>query len=76
MSRMTYALRSGLPVRDYRAEVALSDGDAGGTRIEWFAEFDGTLPGSGAAMKLMLGRAIPDIARRVAREAERREQSG
>jgi uncharacterized protein YndB with AHSA1/START domain len=71
-SRMAYELRSGLPVRDYRAEVTLTAAPGGGTEIGWRAEFDGKLPGAGGAMRLMLGRAIPDIAERVAREAERR----
>ena len=74
-TRMAYELHSGLPVRDYRAEVVLSPGDGGGTEISWTASFDGgKMPGSGGAMRLMLGRAIPDIAERVAKEAERRRQ--
>ena len=43
--RMEYTLLSGMPLRDYRAEVTLSpDGD--GTEIDWRSEFD-ALPGVG-----------------------------
>ena len=77
VKRMAYELRSGLPVRDYRAEVVLRPASDGGTEISWSAEFGGgKVPGSGGAMRLMLGRAIPDIAERVAREAEHRQQDG
>lgn len=74
-ARMEYTLLSGLPVRNYRAGVRLTDLDGGGTRIEWSSEFDGKFPGAGAAMRLLLGRAIADAPKRVARAAEERRGS-
>jgi hypothetical protein len=71
-SHHAYEVLSGLPVRNYHADVRLSGDEAGPTEISWIAEFDGSFPGAGTAMKLFLGRAIPDVAKRVARQAERR----
>ncbi|UJA20913.1 SRPBCC family protein [Thermoleophilia bacterium SCSIO 60948] len=44
--RFAYRSLSGLPVRDYRAAVELSDVE-GGTLIVWSAGFEPKLPGSG-----------------------------
>lgn len=44
--RFSYSLISGLPVRDYRADIDLEP-DAGGTRIRWHTSFDSRLPGMG-----------------------------
>ena len=66
--RMAYTLLSGLPLRDYRAEVTLSaDGD--GTEIHWRSEFD-ALPGVGELFRWQLQRAFEDITTRLARAAE------
>lgn len=68
--RMEYTLLSGMPLRDYRAEVTLSpDGD--GTEIDWRSEFD-ALPGVGGFHRRFLQRAFEDITKSVARAAERR----
>jgi hypothetical protein len=74
-SRLEYTLLSGLPVRNYRAVVQLTELDGGGTRIDWSSEFDGKFPGAGPLMSLVLGRAIGDAPKRVARAAERRQTS-
>jgi hypothetical protein len=70
-SRYGYRLLSGLPVRDYRAQVTLSDA-ADGTDIAWHSEFDARFPGTGGLVRRSLQRAITDVAKRVAAEAERR----
>ncbi len=64
-----YELRSGLPLRDYHAEVTLEP-VGGGTRIRWVSTFDGRYPGVGALMQVVLGRFIPATARRLAAAAE------
>jgi uncharacterized protein YndB with AHSA1/START domain len=67
-TRLAYAILSGFPVRDYRAEVTLSP-DAGGTRILWTATFDELVPGTGRLMELMLRRMIGGFASGLARHA-------
>jgi Polyketide cyclase / dehydrase and lipid transport len=67
--RMAYTLLSGMPVRDYRAEVELSDMGEG-TEIHWHSEFD-ALPGVGGFYRRLLQRAFDDITPSVARYAER-----
>jgi uncharacterized protein YndB with AHSA1/START domain len=42
--RLTYTVVKGIPVRNYRAEVALSP-EGEGTHIRWSASWDRTLPG-------------------------------
>ncbi len=70
-SRYGYRLLSGLPARDYRAQVTLSDA-ADGTEIHWHSEFDARFPGTGALVRRSLQTAVTDVASRLAREAERR----
>jgi hypothetical protein len=69
--RFGYELISGLGLRNYRAEVRLSDADDG-TDIHWRSEFDGAkIPGTAPLLRRMLDGFIADVAQRVAREAER-----
>ncbi len=44
--RFSYSLLSGLPVRDYRADIDLEP-TTGGTTIRWHTTFDSRLPGLG-----------------------------
>ena len=67
---MVYVLLSGMPVRDYRAEVTLAEAD-GGSEVHWRSEFD-ALPGVGELYRWQLQRAFEEIAVQVARAAERR----
>ena len=68
--RFSYELLSGLPMRDYHADVTLSTAPDGGTDITWRSSFTGIMPGQGAFMRWFLGRFIADCARRLARAAE------
>ncbi len=68
--RFSYELRSGLPLRDYHADVLLSE-DGSGTRIRWQASFSATIPGTGWLARRRLQRVFEDIATRLARESER-----
>jgi hypothetical protein len=68
--RLAYDLRSGLPLRDYHAEVTLSPADGTGTRIRWQSTFDGAQPGVGAVLRPLLARFVADVARRLAVAAE------
>ena len=72
--RLEYELVSGLPIRDYRAEVTLTP-SAGGTEIRWHSRFNAKLPGSGGLARRALQRFIEQTAEGLAREAERGEPS-
>lgn len=55
--RFAYRLLSGLPLRDYRAEVTLTPvGD--GCRIDWTSTFEGRWPVVGPLYRMILDRFI------------------
>jgi uncharacterized protein YndB with AHSA1/START domain len=67
-THLAYTILSGLPVRDYRADVRLSpDGD--GTRIEWAGSFTPKLPATGGLLRLFLLSTIGSFVRRLAKFA-------
>lgn len=68
--RLVYEMRSGMPIRGYRAEVTLTDWN-GGTEIAWVSRFEPKVPGTGAVLRLFLTRLLGDLATRLARRAER-----
>ena len=71
-TRLGYELRSGLPLRAYRAEISLTDtSGAVGTEIRWRAQFEPKLPGTGAFYRRTLARFTAQTAERLARAAER-----
>ena len=53
-SRFGYALLSGLPVHDYRANVDLIPMDGELTLVRWYASFRPNIPGTGWAMRIFL----------------------
>ena len=57
--RVAYTVVSGLPVKNYRAEVTLTPTSTGGTSIRWAATWDKTLLGSLVRRKLAV--LYPDI---------------
>ena len=67
--RYAYEFVSGLPIRDYRAEVTLSPAAAGGTAIRWQSSFRAKLPGTGWLVRRRLTQFIAETAEAVAREA-------
>ena len=67
---LAYTILSGLPVRDYRADVRLSP-EGGGTRIDWTGTFTPKLPGTGAVLRRFLLTTIGSFSRRLAKQAER-----
>lgn len=56
--RYVYEIVSGLPVRNYVAEVLLSRCAGNGTEVLWQARFQARVPGTGWALKRLLERAI------------------
>lgn len=65
---LAYTILSGLPVRDYRADVRLTP-DGTGTCIEWSGQFTPKVPGTGPLLRLFLLRTIGGFVRRLARYA-------
>ena len=64
-----YDLLSGLPIRDYHADVTLTPQD-GGTHIRWHSTFRAKVPGTGWLVRSTLQRFVADTAERLARAAE------
>ena len=68
-----YTILSGLPVRGYHADIDLLPvAEGGGTTIRWAGAFEPAVPGTGAALEVMVGRIVHGYARAAAKEAERR----
>jgi uncharacterized protein YndB with AHSA1/START domain len=68
--RLGYTHVSSLPVKDYRATVDLEP-DGSGTRIHWQASFRPTVPGTGALLRVALGRFLRRCAEGLADYAAR-----
>ncbi len=67
--RFSYRHLSGLPVRDYRADVDLEPTE-GGTRIRWHVSFTSTVPGTGWLWRWGIGRFVRQSARGLAAYAQ------
>jgi uncharacterized protein YndB with AHSA1/START domain len=65
---LAYTILSGVPVRDYRADVELS-ADGSGTLISWRARFEPAIPGTGRVMRAFLRTALRSTSVRLARVA-------
>jgi uncharacterized protein YndB with AHSA1/START domain len=65
-----YTMISGIPVRNYRADVHLEP-DGTGTAISWSARFDEPVPGTAGLFTAVLRRIVTGFATDVARYAER-----
>ena len=66
--RLSYMSLSGIPVRDYRAEVNLEPANDG-TKIRWQASFSPKLIGTGWLLQLGLRRFLQECARGLAEHA-------
>ncbi|HEY3690231.1 MAG TPA: SRPBCC family protein [Pseudonocardiaceae bacterium] len=64
-SRFSYLHLSGLPVRDYRADVDLEP-NAEGTRIRWHVSFSPKVPGTGWLLRWGITRFVTQCARGLA----------
>jgi uncharacterized protein YndB with AHSA1/START domain len=67
--RLGYDLVSGIPIRDYHADVTLTP-ENGGTHIRWHSTFSAKVPGTGWLIRRSLQRFVADTAERLARAAE------
>lgn len=70
-ARFGYRLLSGLPLRDYEAQITLAGAPGGGTDITWRSQFEPKIPLTGGLFRRGLQRFMQDAAERLAREAER-----
>lgn len=70
LHRLGYELRSGLPLRGYRAEVTLMALPDGGTTVRWQSRFTGAVPGLGALIRPGLKRFIAGVTAALATAAE------
>jgi len=68
--RLSYILLSGLPFKDYRADVDLTPAPAGGTTIRWHSRFYAEQPWMGWFWKGLMTRSLRDIGRQMAKAAE------
>ena len=69
---LAYAIRKGMPIVGYRADVYL-EADGGGTTIRWESSFDHARPRfTNGFYRWFLRTFLRDTARRLARAAERR----
>lgn len=67
--RLSYALLSGLPMRDYRANVDLTP-TAAGTDVQWQSSFEPKVRGTGWFFRAMMGALLPRMAAALARRAD------
>jgi Polyketide cyclase / dehydrase and lipid transport len=67
--QLSYVLLSGLPFRNYRADVCLTSPGGEGTRISWSASFQ-CLYGTGWFWRRFMNSVLSDMARRLAAAAE------
>lgn len=68
-----YIAVSGLPVKEYRADVTFTERPEGGTAIRWQGRIEPRIPGSGPLIRLFLARMLGGFVQGVARHAERCE---
>jgi len=69
---LSYVLRSGMPLREYRADVSLTASASGeGTDIVWRGTLTPRFPGTGAALRAFLVFTVGRLARGLAPYAER-----
>jgi hypothetical protein len=57
--RFSYEVVRGLPIRNYRADIDLTERE-GGTEIHWHSAFDAKIPGTGAYIRRTLGHFIQE----------------
>jgi Polyketide cyclase / dehydrase and lipid transport len=68
--QLSYVLLSGLPFRNYRADVRLTSPGGSGTHIDWTASFQCRY-GTGWFWRLFMNRILSDLAKQLAVAAEK-----
>ena len=70
--RLSYALLSGFPFIDYRADVDIAPRAGGGTSIAWRASFEPKYPGTGWFWRLFMTAVLKKVASDLAAAADAR----
>ena len=65
---LAYTLLSGMPVKDYRADVELT-ADGAGTAIVWKGSFEAKIPGTGPVFRTFFRQIVGGFAKRLAAAA-------
>ncbi len=73
--RYSYRHLSGLPVRDYHADVDLTPTADGGTAIRWRSSFRPSVPGTGWIYRRGIGQMLRQCAVGLATQADAVQQS-
>jgi hypothetical protein len=68
--RLSYVLLSGLPLRNYQADVRLTPSGDGGTLIDWTASFQ-CRHGTGWFWRIFMNRILSRLAMQLAAAAEK-----
>jgi Polyketide cyclase / dehydrase and lipid transport len=68
--RLSYVLLSGLPLRNYQADVRLTPSGDGGTRIDWTASFQ-CRHGTGWFWRIFMNRVLSRLAMQLGAAAEK-----
>jgi uncharacterized protein YndB with AHSA1/START domain len=68
--RLAYTIESGVPVRDFLAEVVLEPAPGGGTELTWSGGFTSAPPGLGPILLVGLRTAVADFVRRMGRRLD------
>ncbi|MGA0601291.1 SRPBCC family protein [Caulobacter sp. KR2-114] len=74
--RVSYIVHSGLPFRDYRADIDITPAADGGSEIRWSNRFWPTFPGGAALMGAFMRSVFRQMTPQLAAEAERLERQG
>ena len=70
---LAYTVVAGLPVRDYRADAHLAEGDGGAwTSLEYTGSFRPIVPGTGPVLSFVVLDVLRTLVAALARESERR----
>jgi hypothetical protein len=68
-THLSYVLLSGLPLRDYRADVTLTALPNARTSVQWQARYRPKIQGSGWLIRMRLKRVFNDVIERLASRA-------
>jgi len=74
-SRFSYALLSGLPVRDHVGTVSL-EADGNGTKVTYAVRTNPTLPVVGGVVVAVVKQGVKQLLNGISAEAERRTAAG
>lgn len=70
--RLSYVLLSGIPIRDYAADVTLTSFGSSTTAIRWESHFRAKIPGTGRSIRNGLAQFIEELVGHIRTEAEAR----